>query len=332
MVSARAVVKVGLSLGLTAFFLWSAFRTVDLHSVWRILLDTDAIWLFGSVALIILATYPRAFRWRILMAPVVTGISTGKLFMAILIGYAGNNLIPRAGEIAKVWAVDREPARMSGLIATVAVERLIDLLTLLAMFAAATYVIRGRLEQVFPWMEGMATPATVFIVLATIILFVISMFGQPFLEWLGRKYQKMEKSRIVELAGSFLKGTEAIRSPAGYAGIVVWTVLLNAAYAGAMYLPFLAFGFPERYGLGFLDALVILTIATIGIIIPTPGGTGTYHYFCSRALSGLYDIPLEESVAFATVVHGLIYVTFLLLGGPGLISLLWNKRRQNRAD
>ena len=207
MVSARTVVKVGLSLGLTAFFLWSAFRTVDLHSVWRILLDTDAIWLFGSVALIILATYPRAFRWRILMAPVVTGISTGKLFMAILIGYAGNNLIPRAGEIAKVWAVDREPARMSGLIATVAVERLIDLLTLLVMFAAATYVIRGRLEQVFPWMEGMATTATVFIVLATIILFVISMFGQPFLEWLGRKYQKIEKSRIVELAGSFLKGT-----------------------------------------------------------------------------------------------------------------------------
>jgi uncharacterized protein (TIRG00374 family) len=313
-----------------AFFLWSAFRTVDLRSVWRILLDTDAIWLFGSVALIILATYPRAFRWRILMAPVLTGIPTGKLFLAILIGYAGNNLIPRSGEIAKIWAVDREPARMSGLIATVAVERLIDLLSLLVMFAGATYVIRDRLEQVFPWMAGMATTVIGFIVLATTILIVISVFGQRFLDQVARRYQKIADSRIVELARGFLRGTESIRSPAGYAGIIVWTILLNVLYAGAMYLPFLAFGFHERYGLGFFDALVILTIATIGIIIPTPGGTGTYHYFCSRALSGLYDIPLEESVAFATVVHGLIYVTFLVLGGPGLISLLWNKRRQDQ--
>ena len=329
MVSAKAVAKIGLSLGLMAFFLWSAFRTVDLQAVWIILLNTDIIWLFGSVGLIILATYPRAFRWRILMAPVVTGVSTRKLFRAILIGYAGNNLIPRAGEIAKIWAVDREPAKMSGLLATVAVERLIDLLSLLVLFAGVSYIIRGRLENVFPWMAGMANSATVFIILATLFLLVISIYGQRLLTLLEGKFEKVSNSRIAELVHSFLQGTEAIRSPSRYAEITLWTVLLNAAYAGSMYLPFLAFGFPERYGLGFIDALVILTIATLGIIIPTPGGTGTYHYFCSRALTGLYGIPLEESVAFATVVHGLIYITFLILGGPGLLALLWHRRRQD---
>ncbi len=326
MASLRDVLKLFAGLCLAGFFLWSAFRSVDLQTVWQVLLDTDAFWILGSLVLVLLATYPRAYRWRILMTPILPDVPIRKLFMAIIIGYAGNNLIPRAGEVAKIWAIDKNPERMSGLVATVAVERLIDLVALLVMFAVIAFFIRERLEEVFPWMAGLMTTATLFILAVTVFLLALSFLGEKLIDRLESGIKIRWMTRVLDLARSFLRGTEAIRSPKGYAGIAIWSVLLNLAYIGSLYLPFIGFGFHDRYDMGPMDALVVVTVATLGIIIPTPGGTGTYHYFCSRALSGLYGIPLEEAVAFATVVHGLVYIGFLVLGGPGLIALVWNRR------
>ena len=331
MISLRDLIKLFLSLALTAFFLWSAFHSVDLGEVWRILLDTEIVWLLATVAAVILATYPRALRWRILMAPVLPNVPLGRLLHSILIGYAGNNLVPRAGEIAKIWSIDRSPRTMSGLVATVAVERLIDVIVLLAMFGWVTILIRDRLAEVFPWMDGMMSTATILIGFLAAGLLVLSIIGDRILNWLERSTGHPLVKRLLDVARSFLLGIEAVRSPQAYLGITFWTIILNIAYLLAMYFPFYAFGFPSRYGLDFTDAIIVLTIATLGIVIPTPGGAGTYHYFCSRALTGLYGIPLEESVAFATVVHGIIYVAFLALGGPGLITLVWKRRPQEPA-
>jgi glycosyltransferase 2 family protein len=332
LISAKDIIKTALSLGLAAFFLWSAFQSVNLLRVWEILLESDVVWLMGSVLLIVLATYPRAYRWRILISPVIPFVPIRKLFTAILIGYAGNNLIPRAGEIAKIWAIDRDPKRMSSLVATVAVERLLDLIILMGMFTWVTILIREKLASVFPWMGGTITMATIVIAAATVFLLALSLFGDRLLDRVdGASHHPLIK-RLLGLCRSFLQGTEAIRSPKAYFGIAIWTLLLNAAYIGAMYLPFFAFDFHAKYQLGLQDALVVLTIATLGIIIPTPGGAGTYHYFCRQALHGLYGIPLEEAIAFATVVHGLTYVMFLVLGGPGLVTLIWRKRATDVAQ
>lgn len=331
MISTRDIVKLLLSLGLTAFFLRSAFHSVELQQVWEILLQSRFLWLLAGLVAVVLASYPRAFRWRILMAPVLPEVRIGKLFHAILIGYAGNNLIPRAGEIAKVWVIERNPGRISGLLATVAVERLIDLVVLLGMFGWVTFYIRDRLEEVFPGMGGMVTSATVLIGLAAVGVLILSLLGDRLLDRIGRSTERPLVKRCIAVGKSFLQGIEAVRTPRGYLKIAFWTVLLNVLYILALYLPFYAFDFSGRFGLGLLDAIVVLTIATLGIVIPTPGGAGTYHYFCSRALHGLYGIPLEEAVAFATVVHGLMYVTFLLLGGPGLITLVWRRRGAEQA-
>jgi len=327
MTSIKTIVKVALSLGLTAFFLWSAFRTVDIAHVIQILREADLTWLLASPVMIILSCYPRARRWKILMEPVLPGTSVRKIFMAIVIGYAGNNLVPRAGEIARIWAIERDPQKLSGLAATVAVERLLDLITMMIVFGLMTFALRGRLSEAFPQFEGVATPATIVIALAVVLVLVASIYGNLMLDALGRRFPKFSQSRIMGLLRSFLQGMEAVRMPGSYFGIFLWTFLLNFIYVLSVYLPFFAFGFDERFNLGLIDALTVLTIATIGIIIPTPGGAGTYHYFCSLAKNSLYAIPLEEAVAFATVVHALVYLSFLFVGGPGLMSLLWNRRQ-----
>ena len=325
MIATRDAIKAVLSLTIAGVFMWSAFHSVDLPEVWDVLLRTNALWVFGGWLLVILATYPRAYRWRSLIYPVLPDVPITTLFRAILIGYAGNNLIPRAGEIAKILAVDRDPDKMSSLLATVAIERLIDLIVVIAMFAGVMFLIRDKLETAFPGMAQMVTSASILISLVAVALAILSVKGDRIADAVEPRATSPRLIKLISLGRAFLEGTKAVRTPGGYLSIFAWTFWLNAAYVGAIYLPFLGFGFTGKYGLDFVDAIVVTTISTLGIIIPTPGGAGTYHYFCSRALNGLYGIPLEEALAFATVVHGLIFFGFLLIGGPGLIALIWRK-------
>ena len=91
-------------------------------------------------------------------------------------------------------------------------------------------------------------------------------------------------SRVAGALRSLFQGMGAVRSTSGYLEVTLQTLALNGAYLATVYVTLVAFGFTTRYGLGVSEALVVLVIATVGVIIPTPGGTGTYHYFCSQAL------------------------------------------------
>ena len=73
-----------------------------------------------------------------------------------------------------------------------------------------------------------------------------------------------------------------------------------------------------------------MTIATIGFVIPTPGGIGTYHLFCAQTLHLFYHVPNELALAFATSVHAVAIFGFILFGGPPLIKLLWRQKAEQQ--
>jgi uncharacterized membrane protein YbhN (UPF0104 family) len=66
--------------------------------------------------------------------------------------------------------------------------------------------------------------------------------------------------------------------------------------------------------IGYTGSLAVLALTGISITIPTPGGTGTYHYFISRALAGFFAIALPTAIAFATITHAVNYIAVTLLG------------------
>ena len=138
--------------------------------------------------------------------------------------------------------------------------------------------------------------------------------------------------RIVGLLRTFLRGMAAIHTVEGYAGIALSSLLLNACYLLALYLPFFSFNFSVRYELGLIEAFVVMIIATVGVILPTPGGTGTYHYFCSQALHRFYGVPHAEALAFATAAHAVTTLVFLLFGGPPFLRLLWAQKNEEQTS
>src|SRR5690606_35874307 len=84
----------------------------------------------------------RALRWKLLLRPVLRA-STTDLAPVVAVGFMANNVLPlRTGELVRSYALSRRyGVRKTAALATIAVERLFDGLTLLGFILASATVV-----------------------------------------------------------------------------------------------------------------------------------------------------------------------------------------------
>src|SRR5437764_10445330 len=116
-----AVPWVGLAV--TVVFAYLAVRGVDWGRARAALRSSDLWWLVPALAALAVAVLLRAIRWRYLFAG-RTRPPLGATTRALLVGYFFNNVLPaRAGEAARVVALNRSAGTSRAeLAATVVVE------------------------------------------------------------------------------------------------------------------------------------------------------------------------------------------------------------------
>ncbi len=81
-------------------------------------------------------------------------------------------------------------------------------------------------------------------------------------------------------------------------------------------MTFIPFGMIEGgllSGLGLKEALVITVISAVGVLIPSPGGIGTYHLLVQQGLYLFYQIPEAIGFAYAVVSHASVMMIILLI-------------------
>jgi hypothetical protein len=168
----------------------------------------------------------------------------------------------------------------------------------------------------FPWLE-----------IAVITALIVSAIGLGFLVVLSVKTEiafkvikkftsvlpKKIAGKIETLIVAFVEGLLVIKNPKSYLNIILGTILLWLAYTMQYYVPFYAFNMIGTYSLTIMSALILNCILAIGIMIPVPGATGTYHAFCIQALTGLFFVDVATAAAYGTVTHavGLIGITVI---------------------
>ena len=86
-----------------------------------------------------------------------------------------------------------------------------------------------------------------------------------------------------------------------------------------IYLPFKAFSFTENLTAG--DALTVFVLSTYGVVVPSPGGMGTWHFIVIELLALLGVARDPSGRAYALVTHGVQDILFLA-GGVLLLFLL----------
>jgi len=324
---AKFALKLILSLGAAGALLHAAFRGVDLSEVVTAVRTAKVSWLILALLVLLASNLVRAWRWHLLLDPITSPPSIWRTFESILIGYAASNVVPRSGEVARAGALRRwVNAPLSSLFATVLVERVLDLLALLVIFGPVWLALQADITAAFPWMRGVSIVALVGAVGVMGSIIILALYGERAAGVIRRivgRFSESAADRVQSLLRDFFQGMQAMVRPAAYLEIAGSTLFIFFTYVIITYATFVSFSFQTRYGLDFNAAMVVMVISTIGVILPTtPGGAGTYHFFCSQAMFHLYHVPLPESLAFATVLHALGYVGFTICGGPGLVLLL----------
>jgi hypothetical protein len=104
------------------------------------------------------------------------------------------------------------------------------------------------------------------------------------------------------------------------------TAGLWSSYIAMAGVPFSMLPGSGLENLGLVEALVITVVSSVGVIIPSPGGIGTYHLFVQKSLHILYGIPEIAGFTYALASHALV---FLIVIFTTPIALLYVARRSS---
>ncbi len=314
----KTFAKYAVSIILTVGFLYFAYKGTDFPRLLDILSHTNYLWVLAALPPLLVSHLFRTWRWEYLLRPVKKDLRFRNLWSALVVGYMLNNLLPKVGELVRPLAINKlERVSRSAAFGTLIVERIFDVLSFLVMVALLPLFYSGPLLQTFPWLREAGIWITI-VTLSGLGVCVFFMVNREtvvrFLEFFTRHLSEKRAKLIHRIAHSFLDGFLFLKDPGNYLIIGILSILVWGLYIFMTYLPFYAFGLTEKYNLDFGSAFVLQTISSIGYMIPTPGATGSYHYFTVETLTKLYHVDAELARSYAAVTHAVGFISITLIG------------------
>jgi glycosyltransferase 2 family protein len=311
---ARTILVFLLTLGLLAYFL----RNADMRGVWAETRRAEPLPLVLAIGVTLLTYVLRAFRWQSLLAP-IGPTRFGPAFRATVIGFAANFLLPaRAGEVIRPYLLARrERLPATAAFATIILERLLDTVVVLLLFAMFVFtvgpgVVSGDPSKLARVKFGGAIAAAAALV-GCGLMFVLA--GHP--ERLGRLALRIERvlpaalaRAVAKFVETFAQGLAVMRQPARLLTSLVLSFPLWLSIAAGIWLTSRAFHITFPYPASFL----IMTILVVGVAVPTPGAIGGFHAAYQIAVQTFFAAPTDRAVGGAIVLHAISFVPVTILG------------------
>lgn len=318
------VAKVLVSILLAAFLLYLVFKNIDWVEFWEKAKTVELSWVFGSVAISLIAFFARAYRWNILLEPLGYKLKTGRTTVAVMIGYLANLAIPRLGEITRCGVLNRnDKVTMAHGFGSVVAERIVDLLTLFLLIFISLFIEYDRITSfLIDAYSGLNLPGYV------IYLFVgLAIAGLFFLIYVIRSRNTMT-GRFAELIKSFVDGLLSLGKIKNVTGFVVSSLIIWLSYYFMSYV--IVFALPETSILSFRAGFLLLVTGGIALSIPVQSGFGTYHGMVAGMLL-LYGIDKTTGLFFATLMHTSQIVSIAIFGTVAVIISSTLRRKDIKA-
>lgn len=307
-----AVVSI-LAIALLAWF----FRNANLGDVGAQVRRARVDLLIAGFGAVVLTYVIRAWRWQYLLHPIgPTRFRTA--FRTTVIGFAALGLLPaRAGDVLRPYLLARQEGLSApATFATIIMERVLDLIAVLAMLAffvwgvADETILPPRLLRPIEISSAVAGAAAV-----VLMALMWTLASHP--ERVGRLVfaaaQVMPHAlanRLAAVARTFSSGFAVAREPRMLALAMAWSLPLWLAIAAETWLVTVAFGIDMPFtGTFLLQALLV-----IGVAVPTPGAVGSYHEAYRIGVTTFFKAPEDAAVAAAIVTHAISYVPVVLTG------------------
>jgi len=294
----------------------------------------------APMALAYLGAYVlRCWRLRLLLG---VPIGTWPMLSVIGIGFLAINVLPlRLGEFVRPLLLrERHGLPFGRSLAAVLVERLLDMLALLAMLALVGVVIDLPAGGVAVGGVDLVRAGRVFAGVVSgfglLAVAAVAVLGERLLAAVEARAQ-LRDAAPVRLALGFLEPFhEALRSlaraPAMALGALGLTAAIWAVHLLGVWMVLLG---PPGLGFGLAEALVVWAITLAAFTaLPTPGFFGAHEAGCSAALR-LLGVDPSAAATLAVLMHlgqlgfaVLLGLAFMLPEGLSLIDLV----RRSRAE
>ena len=313
------------TLGFLFLFLWK----VDLGKMGRELQDANYAYVIPAVLLYFVAFGFRSLRWRYLLSH-LKSIPPWRLYPVVAIGYLANNILPvRLGELVRAHFLgEKEGISKASALATLAVERIFDGLTLL-LFAAAVWPF-------LPWTSVLKTEAgdlkASWIVLSALIallfvagflfLFLIATspgLGARLTPVLASVAPRGLRPKVPGLISLLTEGLGALRSPRKLLLISFMSIPVWLTEAAMYYIIAISFDLDKPF------EVILLVTATSNLATAIPssiGGIGPFEVVAASTLVA-FGVVVDSAAAYAFFVHIVaLWLPVNLLG----MFFLWKER------
>jgi uncharacterized protein (TIRG00374 family) len=315
-------IRFGASLALAALFIYLFVNKLDSVHMWSDARDANFSLIALATCLMILTYVARSLRWRALLAGMAAP-SLLALFRATVIGFTALFLLGRAGELLiRPAALSlKEPVKPSVSYATVLIERVFDMVTVVIFFAANLAFFE------FTSNEPVAVENFKLIRIIGLSLLLVSAAGiyglsvfrrksKAALGYLDRRLCRLPgpiHKALMDLLTHIAEGLAVLHDAKALTVTVAYTAVLWLLVVGAYLLVMRAFGIP-RSQIPYTGAVFVMGLSMLGSVVPTPGGsTGPFHAAAAASLVFL-GVERNQAASTAIVLHLVIFLPAVLFG------------------
>jgi len=318
-------------IGAGAFYL--TFKGIDTDAFIAALAKVD-IPVFGLGLLCFFAVHlGRSVRWGLLVQATDPQVRFRSYFSICSVGFFLINVLPfRLGELVRPYLLfEREEVPFGSGVATVVVERVLDIAALGVIFLGAVafadlpeepLLVGGQSVDIISAgrraILGVGIPAS----MGLLILLWVGNPAVLFARRLAARLGSRVEAIVGRLLETFLASLQALGTPRRAVPILVWTLVTWAV--NVLSILIMAKSLPFGATLGFWEGGAILSSICVFLIVPAPplfAGVFELAVFVGVLLVVQDGGPQlhDEARAFSVLVHG---SQFAMLSGLGLFFLL----------
>jgi glycosyltransferase 2 family protein len=302
------------------------------------------IFIFIALGVGLLSHFFRALRWNILINPLGYKVPAGNSYIAVLIGYMVNFAIPRMGEVSRCVILNRsEKIPLNKLIGTVFVERVFDsvclLLIIIITFIAEYHRLKELLNKYIfsPFQSGASGIDFKLIIVVGLIIIALVVVVIMIIKFIRHKSADNKfMAKLHSLLSGFYAGIKTIKTMNNKWSFILFTILIWVSYWLMTYIVFSAFDLTSS--LGPIAALSVLAIGSLGIVFPSPGGIGSFHFAAILALSfyqpsGVSDLDWKNtSGSYAIISHESQMIFLIIAGAIAYMLFVLHQRKHHYND
>ncbi len=328
----KRLLNLAIGFGLAAVLLWLFLKDADWASVGASIAGANLWLLAAAMAGHVASLLIRTWRWRLLLHPVKADIPYGPIWKFFNIGFAVTSLLPgRIGELLRPYLLARDQGiRFTSSFATVVTERVVDLVAVLVMFGTI-FIFPGALgpqpdHPMIGVLKAVGLGALLVALAAVLFLVLLKVrlgTALRLVRFLTKPLPAKVSEKIAGMVQAFADGVGGLRGWRQVGGLIGATAVNWFVVALSFWVALIAFGIePPPHHTFFLLAVVAL-----GVVVPTPAGTGTYHGAVVLVLATLWGFPYNTTVSYAIVNHIITFspvvafgVSYLLRGDINIFA------------